>query len=705
VDFGLARPADGAGPVDEVDESRAHLETENGGTLTRLAAIAMRGSEVVVTGTPGHMSPEQARGERVTAASDMYAFGLLLQEVFTGRPAYPRDLSPAELLELAADGDTVPVEGVDAEVRALIERLQSPAPEARPRAAEAVAVLARIRDRPRRRRRRLALAAAIAALVAAGVKYGVDLRRERNQAESARVEAEVARREAEQVTQFLVELFDASRPEMAAGREITVGEILDLGQERIDNLAEQPAVQGRLLSTFGDVHLGLGDYGRSAEYYERAARVLAVTGSAAGDVADNLRSSAYARLYLGETAAARELCREALELARSHELGGLERSKNLYCLAWILNEEGRPAEAAAYQEQVVEIRRRELAGSGELAAALTTLAIIQLDAGNPDGAEPVLREALELRERLSGLDHPQRATLLDGLARVFRLRGELAAAADHARQALDVRRRTLGEEHADVAHSYLELAALHLLRGRTEPALGLLARSEKIWRRTLGEDAEPLAGIHALRARAHGIRGEHVAAVAEYEKAIARWRESLGDDHPLLGEGWTAAAPSLVARGRVDEAAEGLRRAIAIFEARPDESSPLFLADALSRLATLLTEQDAADEARGLLERAEGLEPLRSPSSPAARRRLAEVHLARGLLEEAAGDPRTADRRYRAAISLLEPLAAASEDVMLLEVLVRALLAAGQVDDACRWVEKLSATDWRRPELQEPCRR
>ena len=41
-----------------------------------------------VLGTPAYMAPEQARGEPVTAASDLYSFGLLLQEICTGRPAY-----------------------------------------------------------------------------------------------------------------------------------------------------------------------------------------------------------------------------------------------------------------------------------------------------------------------------------------------------------------------------------------------------------------------------------------------------------------------------------------------------------------------------------------------------------------------------------------------------------------------------------------
>ncbi|MEM9598138.1 MAG: tetratricopeptide repeat protein, partial [Acidobacteriota bacterium] len=141
--------------------AQAARERESGG-LHR-ADLTAAGSLV---GTLRYMSPEQAAGETVTVATDLYSFGVLLQELFTGEIPYG-DLDFGTLLERVQEGRTGPLGDLDPELRRLLEQLLARDPGARPGAGDVASALRRIVDRPKRRRRRRWLAAASLAMVLA----------------------------------------------------------------------------------------------------------------------------------------------------------------------------------------------------------------------------------------------------------------------------------------------------------------------------------------------------------------------------------------------------------------------------------------------------------------------------------------------------------------------------------------------------------
>ncbi|HET9481122.1 MAG TPA: serine/threonine-protein kinase [Candidatus Polarisedimenticolia bacterium] len=93
-------------------------------------------------GTPEYMAPEQLAGGLVTARTDIYALGLVLYEIFTGRQPYRADSLPGLLRarrESTPASPTSIIAGLDPAVERVIMRSLETEPSRRPASAMAVA--------------------------------------------------------------------------------------------------------------------------------------------------------------------------------------------------------------------------------------------------------------------------------------------------------------------------------------------------------------------------------------------------------------------------------------------------------------------------------------------------------------------------------------------------------------------------------------
>lgn len=127
-----------------------------------------------IIGTPRYMSPEQARGERSDAASDIFSLGAVFYEMVTGRPAFPGKSTTevlAALLTTEPDRTGVPAELDPIFAKALAKQLDRRYQSMREFAADLTALKHKQQlrtARPRPRARMLASVALPAVLLAAG---------------------------------------------------------------------------------------------------------------------------------------------------------------------------------------------------------------------------------------------------------------------------------------------------------------------------------------------------------------------------------------------------------------------------------------------------------------------------------------------------------------------------------------------------------
>ena len=195
---------------------------------------------------------------------------------------------------------------------------------------------------------------------------------------------------------------------------------------------------------------------------------------------------------------------------------------------------------------------------------LGSLLIVQ---GRYSEAEDRLRQAVKTTTDLLGAEHPQTATVLGKLARIYQERNELHQAeqfyeralrispdsdailnglasvyADESKldqaerlagRALAIREKEWGPDHPKLAMILNTLAVIHYEQGRYAEAEELYRRTLAISGKTLGGENPDVAAVLSNLARLYFKEARYSEAEPLYQRALRIIETSLGAGHPL----------------------------------------------------------------------------------------------------------------------------------------------------------------------------
>ena len=587
--------------------------------------------------TPTYASPEQVSNQPVSAGSDVYSLGVVLYQLLTGKTPYRLDgMSPGEVEEVvaqrqsAAPSDAVEAAattGMDLDPRKLRQRLAGDldtivlkclrkTPERRyGSAAELSEDLERylagqpVRARPntltyrtrrfiRRHRLGTAAAAVILVLLIGGVVgiawQGMLAAKERDR---ARLEA----RKAERVADFLGGLFEAANPTTQGAGQVTVRELLDIGEERIQReLADEPEIQLEMLELIANSYGALGQTDRAIEMVE------AVIDEREALMPDDQLGMARALTSLGghynakgDYQRADSLLREALVLYEDNGgrqsaeagmawryLGALQSSNGQESLS----EESHRRALVIWQE----VERPDFA-----AGEMSNIAGILEALGREDEALDMKREALVLLTDYYGPEHPIVATVRNNIAISLHGMGEFEAAESLYREALAINSRLLGAESNGVADNLTNLGRLLMDQGRYEEADPFIRQAAAI-RIELNEPTHfNRIAAEINLASLQTKLGEYDEAVAGYRSAMDRFLDLVGPTHNATARVQSLLGHALYLRGDLAESERMLRRALETQTA--NSAHEAHLTATVESLDELLRDQGRFEEAEALL--------------------------------------------------------------------------------------------------------
>ncbi len=577
LDFGLAKV----------------LTIEDTGSSPETADLAPLTETVAFQGTPAYMSPEQLRGPHVDARSDVYALGVVLYELLTGRlPHSVRKMTPDQVVRTVngrpPTAPSVVCRTVGTEFDAIIMKALEKEPARRYDSAAALAadierylacrpvharpasVAYRTRKCIARNRAAFTVAGLIFGLISGFAAWMAVLYRDAAQLHASTLSAQQAESRERQAAQLEAErahrlrLFFESAlrsvsPAQMQGEALTARSLPDAAARQLESVhLADDELESMVRHVIGASYSAVGCW-REAEQQLRRAVELRTQQSGEHhpetlSVTHDLVIALMRRPDLSRTNCAAEVEQLARQTHdRCAALRGAEDVRTLACahtLATVLRERGRRDQAIELLQHTLPVQQRVLGESHlDTLQSLHTLGDLYRLKRQPRRAEPLLRQAMELCTTHLGQTHPLTLAAMRDLGTLLS-RVKDPEGIELCQEALRLCRDVLGESHPQTHVTLNRLCRVYRAAGRIDEAEALLR--EVVELTAQAGDASRSAIV--ARAQLAGLLTES----GRLDEAVD-WQKQVVEQHrALYGEATAGASQAARTLARLESQRDAL---------------------------------------------------------------------------------------------------------------------------------------------------